>query len=600
MRWSVLLVVGLAGCATVQRPLSAKRALAVGSAEAVVNHLSQTAASGELCDARAGRALLANGATRQAVIDAFAAGAISEHVFERCVTLALETLAAEHATAMLDKLVLLYEAMLSDEALEHDGARQGRLGVVHRRLLERPNGVMFTAELVEPRLTRLRGLIGDLGPVRRSFAEEVLEGAELEAQRWQGAPVDVAVLDGLLAAKAERTLLRATQRLPDERLRDEAVRRLVRLRLSTSAWSHLNAGQVEETVLRYGTNPIDVPRADIEAAHLERNELWGSTVAVHQPWGASFHELRAPADGVLPTMHLRNVVWAKVKGFERPITVCESGRPLDPTPCLPESSVSIESPVVTALGAARYDFRDDLPLALSMDLAGADRLRLPVHLDGEVMGWLDWKMRYLTGDAIEFPGGAALAVRAKEQLLSRRVVFEVDGRGSREQRVVEPDELAHFEIVSRGTPGAAGRSGTDGQAGVDGAECGNGGDGTDGFDGGPGGDGGRGGDIAVAVACVDQPCGDATLEKLRAVIQNVGGAGGRGGFGGSGGRGGAAGPSRPATTHLDADGNTVIDSPGCSGGSPGSSGRDGASGADGRPGAPGQVVFREAGSLQQL
>lgn len=606
MRWSIFVLVLLSGCASVQRPLSAKRAAAVGSPEAVVNHLSQTAASGELCDARLGTPLLANESTQRAVVETFAEGAISEAVFERCTTLALETLPAVHATAMIDRLVLLYEALLSDETLERDHSKHGRLSVVHRRLLERPTQVMPTQGLVEPRLARLRTLLPELGPVRRAFAEEVLQTAELEAGRWKGAPVDLGVFDALLASKDERTLLRAARRLPEERLRIEAAKRLVRLRLSTSRWSHLDARTVEATVLRYGANPIDVPRADIEEAHLERDALWGSTVAVLQPRGASFHELRAPGDAVLPTMHLRNVVWVKVKGLEHAITVCESGRPLDPTPCLPEASVSIESPVVTALGEARYDFHDDVPLALSLDLAGADHLRLPVHLDGEVMGWIEWKLRYLTGDAIEFVGahvaqpGPALAVRAREHLLSRRFVFEVKGAGYEALRVVEPDELARFQIISRGGAGADGHSGSDGQAGLDGAECGDGSDGSDGSDGGPGGDGGRGGDIAVAVACVDQPCAEASLQRLRTVIRSLGGAGGVGGTGGTGGRGGSAGASRAPRTHLDQNGNTVVDDSGCSSGSAGRSGRDGARGADGREGEPGSVQFREGGAAQPL
>ncbi len=607
MRTLALMAVMMSACATVPRPLSASRVAQVRTPEAVVTHLTQAQASGEVCDARLSADLLAEAGLQRAIIDAWVDGRISAAVFGRCLELALETLEPSVSREFLDTLVPLYEGLLSDGELERSQSKQDSLRALHVAMLERPIGVEASKTVVSARIQRLRGLLGELGPVRKQFAAEVLEVDDLEADRWLGTPMTPSVLGALEAAGNERVLLRAALRLPTEPLRREAARRLVRLRIATSPFPELSPTRqkVEEAVLRDGTNPIDLEHAHIDTAWLARDPSWTSGLEIAQPRGAGFHSLQS-SSGILPMVTLRGVVWAKVEGFSQALTVCREGRPLDPTPCLPEAALSIPSPLVRSIGRGRYEFIDDLERSQSVEFAGADLLRLPVHLDGEVMGWLTWTMRYLPGPSIEYearnPGGTGptTKVRARELFLSKRVVFEVESEGSRDLRVVEENDLGQFQIISRGGQGESGFSGADGAAGVDGAECSDGSAGGAGSGGGPGGPGGPGGMLFVAVQCIDTPCSEESLTRLQRAILSRGGEGGPGGAGGSGGRGGAGGSARPATSHVDNSGQTVTDHQGCSSGSDGPRGPDGSRGPDGPAGSPGSVFFQDMGGGLRL
>ncbi len=81
MRSVALLLLTTTACATVSKPLSATRAAEVRTREAILTHLAQSQASGELCDARLSRDLLADASLQDAIIDAWVDGTISHAVF---------------------------------------------------------------------------------------------------------------------------------------------------------------------------------------------------------------------------------------------------------------------------------------------------------------------------------------------------------------------------------------------------------------------------------------------------------------------------------------------------------------------------------------
>lgn len=591
----------VAGCASRPPAYSGRQALAIGSSDAILAHLSQHAASGEVCDARLNGDRLADASLQDRLIEAWLEGRVGDRAFTRCLKRSFETLEPTVARALIDELVDVYERLLSDGAVESGGRARARLRTLHGLLLERPPGLEATWATLAPRLARLASLVDSLGPVRRELALEVLEAEALGRGTWNGAPVDAAVLERMLAEGRETVLLRAALRLPDQARRDDAARRLIRLRMRTSPMASVAAGgpALEERVVLFRSNPLVLTGPEsvlVTEASLKRDPRWPAAIAVSQPRGASFHSLGA-VGGILPTVELGGVAWVRVQGLSHPVTVCDDERPFDPTPCVPATALDIRSSLVVPLGEGRFDFRDELPVELSYRLASTHAVQLPIHLEGQAIGTLPWSMRYLPGPSIEHEAaslakrGPAVTVRVRELLEGARFAFEVESGAVFDRRIVEAADLGRFRIASIGGRGLSGADGTDGQAGSDGAACQRGGDGTDGGPGGPGGPGGDGGDVAVSVTCLTAQCSAATLAKLKAAVVSVGGPGGSGGRGGTGGRGGSGGASRPDRTDTDALGRPVVVEAGCSAGADGARGSDGPGGADGAEGAAGTVTF---------
>src|SRR5262249_21118231 len=134
-----------------------------------------------------------------------------------------------------------------------------------------------------------------------------------------------------------------------------------------------------------------------------------------------------------------------------------------------------------------------------------------------------------------------------------RLVFDVVAGGQTFTAVVEPGDAPRYRLGSVGAPGLIGQSGSDGWGGSNGSNYQHGGAGGAGGDGGPGGPGGDGGDVRVHLTPASAP----SLALVGTMVRSDGGAGGPGGAGGSGGRGGSGGFSRSASSHTDANGNTV-------------------------------------------
>jgi hypothetical protein len=533
---------------------------------------------------------------------------------------------------MMDDAVLAAAAALRDPGLEDDPGDQARLDAIQQLYLEREAGAAGTWSLftltstIEARTgpppvststdeAARRGEVPPLGPVGRRHAEALLAAIGLEQGRWQGRPVDVPLLEGLLQAGDEEALRRSAARLPDGPLRAEARRRLVRLRLRTSPFPEVrrDAAAVEEKVMRLGANPIALREHPPVSSRLDPAGVPARRVLVEEKVEQQTARLLGdaadrPEISVFPEVPLRGALQVELRGLSRTVTLCAPARELEVAPCLAPGDIRPASPVARVDGDGALRLADALEMPAAVDLAKrGGSLAVPIEIGGRRLAALEWPLAFRTTGPLVLEGAGAgergpdLAVQV-DRRDPRRLVYAVAAPGRRYQAVVEWVDAASFQVASRGGAGARGWAGSSGIGGTWGASGSSascpsspgsdgqrGGDGGAGGAGGPGGPGGDGGDVAVTlVSGADQR--QETLLLIRATVLSQGGAGGAGGAGGSGGSGGTGGSGGLGTSCSDADGRVTFLSGGSSGPS-GSSGPAGPDGPNGPPGRPGRVIF---------
>jgi hypothetical protein len=438
---------------------------------------------------------------------------------------------------------------------------------------------------------------GKLGPVATHFGQELVSTVDVEQGRWQGHAVDPAMMDALAASGNEMTLTRFEERLPSAELREQARRRIVRVHIALSPFPEVRAGAaaVEESLLREGHNRIVLARHPLLSAAFDGRKSLVRGVLVCQSVWARTATLLGYAEGrpdlsVLPELSLRGALWAQFQSISRPVSLCERKRDLDPSPCIAVSDVTLDNPFAYLDKGGAFHFRDNVGMGDVVALSSNSNFLLPVRIGGQPAVSLVWGLLYERPEDLLFaglpPGGAGPGLHVRvERPTATRFVFSTSAPQGPYAAVVEASNIRDFHIVSRGAQGFTGAYGSSGSSGLSGSQCSDGGRGGDGGSGGNGGPGGNGGDIVVEVACGGAPCPD-TVALLQTLILSMGGPGGSGGSGGSGGPGGSGGAGRSPSTHIDSDGNSVTDDPGCS---PGASGSSGANGSDGWPGPPGRA-----------
>jgi len=422
---------------------------------------------------------------------------------------------------------------------------------------------------------------------------------DLQRGLWQGARVDVAMLDTLATAGNEVTLRRFQRRLPSAELREAAMRRIVRIHVALSPFAEVrDAGKaVEDTVLTAGINAVQLASHRVTKLWFEPSATARRGVVVHQDvWAQRSTLLGSSPDrralSVVATLPLHGVLFAELADISHPVTTCASPSELDPSPCIADADLASTSKLVRVDRGTLVVTDEALSIADVMQLAGQPTFELGVSAGGTTAS-VTWPLQFAAPDRLVLAGDAP-AGRGPDLLVrigapaKDRFSFDVNVMGRDYIAIVEARDLPAFEIATVGGEGAHGSSGTSGSTGSSGSQCSDGGRGGDGGNGSPGGAGGRGGDIAIHLDCSGSTCTE-IQHGVRPVIRSLGGPGGAGGSGGSGGSGGAGGSARMATTHVDADGHLVTDDQGCSAGATGSSGTDGSSGATGPSGEPGLV-----------
>ncbi|HYV46063.1 MAG TPA: hypothetical protein VFA20_14435 [Myxococcaceae bacterium] len=597
-------------------PLTTARVAEDGSAEALVAYLGQKDASPSVCDARDQGPHLSSfgGRTRQALLRAMLDGAIDPEAWRACEDRILRRAEPKEAAAALDELAPVYRSLISDHRVETEPATVDRLTAVHRLYLDRRAGLegdpgqVICGPPSSPCMSMLDGVRAmlakrELGPVASRFGEELVSTADVGRGLWQGRKVDVAMMDALAAAGNEMTLGRFAQRLPDPALREEARRRIVRVHIAISPFPevHQQAAAVEEAVLRDGHNRVSLDQHPLVQAALDPKAPIRSVVVQQHVWPQKATLLAVePTRGsevtatVVPELRLSGLLWAQLSGLSRAVSACGRKGDLDVDPCIDGSDLAISSALAYRAKGATFRLRDELDLGSVLPLAREASFALPVQIGGRDAVTLQWGLTF-SAEPMVFKGGGAYGAGPDldvtvERPRAERVVFRVRPGGGEYDEVVEARDLSGFELVSRGLSGSDGDDGASGSDGSSGGECQDGGPGSDGGPGGDGGPGANGGDIRIRLTCGTLTCDD-LLEPLGQAIASQGGRGGHGGSGGRGGSGGSGGSGKSQRTHVDSDGNTVVDEEGCSAGSRGADGSSGLSGNDGSSGYPGRVTF---------
>jgi len=607
----VLFVLGAAGCARPEfpMPMTANEAARYASGPALVAYLGQPDASPAVCDLQAkGDHLVGlSSEARSGLLEGLRSGAVKPDLWRRCVSALAKTLPPGDSAALFDAMAVVYRRMLTDSRLDRDPAFVARLTALHRLYLDRKIGLGPDAKVADPLFRELRAALAlpagkkKLGAVATQFGQELLEAFDLDRGDWKGGPVDAAAMDALAVAGNELTLTRFSERLPVEALRTEARRRIVRIHVALSPFPEVQkaAASLEEVLLKQGHNPVSLKEHPLVRAWFDEPQTPARDVVVRQQvWQRTATLLGRSGDrpdlSVLPEVPLRGTLKAELAGVSRPVGVCGKGSDLDPSPCVAVTDLTVDNPLAHLEKNGAIHLAENLRTDQVLPWASEARFTLPVQVGGALAATISWGLRFERPDILSFIGnygggrGPAVAVRVL-QPRPDRFRFDAGTQAGTYVAIVEGGELASYQVKSRGGEGSTGAAGSDGSDGSSGGECGSGGNGTDGGPGGPGGPGGDGGDVDVELVCGATPCADMTA-RLRGVIRSEGGGGGAGGPGGRGGAGGAGGSGRSATTHVDSNGNTVTDDPGCSGGPSGSSGSNGSSGSPGPDGHGGRVT----------
>ncbi len=594
-------VLAAIGCGpTFTLPMTADQLLQLNSGPALVAYLSQPDASPSVCDLRArGPHLLAfNDEVHSALVDGFVKGRIEPVMWRRCIELVIKNMPPTQVASLFDELLRAYQSMVKSDHLQSDPAFAERVATIQRLYLERAEGLDGHPAVTTAIFDDLRGALAKqkLGPVGKSFAEEVIGTVDVTHGNWQGRAVDVPLMDTLAAAGNAMTLERFASRLPQPGLREQAARRLVRIHIALSAFDEVrkDAAKVEEAVVRDGHNRVVIAEHKLVRAWFDDKKTPVRYVVVRQHvWDRTATLLGSGEDrpglSVLPELAFRGSLFAELKGVSRPVTLCGAAQKLDPTPCIAVTDVALDNPLAY-LDDGGVHFRDNIAENEVVPLAANAGFSLPVRLANQPAAALQWGLGFEKPDDLDFEAPSAggrgpdLEVRVDHPNRDRYVYTVSSPQGF--AAVVQAADLGAFHVDSRGGTGQSGATGHTGSTGTAGSQCSAGGPGGNGGPGGDGGNGGNGGNIHVVIACQAAVCDVGAVERT---IASIGGYAGAGGSGGQGGQGGQGGTAKSQTTHTDSTGATVVDDAGCSAGANGASGASGSRGSDGRPGSPGRV-----------
>ncbi len=622
MRWQSALcaALGLAGCVAFPHPMTGQDLVRLDSGDALVAYLGQSDASPTVCDSQARGPHLRHfdGSMRTSLVRGLTDGQIDPALWGRCVDAALDGATPGDVALLLDAIGKGYRSTIESSVFEGSPPLQARLTAMQRVFVEGPSRSDGHPNLVaQPMLDDVRKALDAhrLGPIAKRFAEEILAIADLDRGRYGGRAVDVAVIDDLYARRNETLLRRFIEHVPSSDLRDEARRRVIRLRIAASPFAEVRASaeQVEARVFQQGFNRISPTQQPALHAWLDNQKTARRGVLVRQDVSKQRATLLGYGDrpglSVLPELSLVGTLWVEVTGLSRPITLCQAPKMLDPSPCIGADDVKVDNPLAYLDQGGAFHLVDHITAADVVSLARAGQFfHLPISVGGSRLLSLDWWLHFEQPQGLLFVAGALgsgpnLTV-AIDHTDPARFSFSVSRAGADYRAVVEKADLAAFRVVSRGAAGfsgSTGMTGSDGSPGIDGAgaSCpstagGDGSRGGDGSNGGPGGDGGlggNGGDIQVQVDCGATGCSPQVLDSLQGIIVSEGGPGGPGGPGGRGGRGGRGGSGGSGTSCIDNSGGSVSSLGAGSSGMDGNDGSSGISGGDGPPGRPGQIRF---------
>ncbi|RLB44559.1 MAG: hypothetical protein DRJ42_31450 [Deltaproteobacteria bacterium] len=598
-------------------PLPAARVQQLNDGDAVVSYLRQRDADPSVCNPTASgpHVVFTDPRHFEDLVDGIGRGARPDK-WADCMHEMLGKVQAPDAAVLLGRLLEQYVLRIAYANLEDDPAVMEQLEVIRRVYSERQPGRDATPARRRATLTALRELDEEaLSPFRRKVRDAALLVLYLEEGMLpDGRRVNIESLDELVAVGAEDELLIYSRRIPDEALRTEAARRLVRLRIARSPFARVQSDPraIETRVMALGRNPVALAanwptRVDFDAARMPvRGISILQDVRSQRARLASWRGQRQNVS-VVPALDLRPVLTFTVPGYSAVLRLCAAAEELRVEPCVDARELSIGLPFAHLEDDGHFRIAEEIEFAHVLSLARAGPgFRIPILLSGAPLVDAIWEVDYeTTGPAVFAPGygeaGPPISV-VVDSSDPRFHLYAINAYGRDLQVVIEPDEMRQFAVVAaggNGRPGDRGQDGNDGSNGTNGtnASCpntqgtsgGSGSNGGPGGAGGPGGNGGPGGSIAAKLICGPSRCPE-LMAELRSTLHAPGGSRGPGGAGGSGGRGGSGGSGGSSTTCTDADGQSHSVSGG-SAGSDGSDGPRGAHGPDGLPGPNGRVIL---------
>ncbi|MGE0789658.1 MAG: collagen-like protein [Sandaracinaceae bacterium] len=592
-------------------PLTAANASQINTGDALVSYLRQRDADPEVCDPNSTgpHFVLVNARDVEDVIDGVGQG-VTLAAWQRCVLRLMAHQSPELTQVMLDRLLDRYVERIAYPALDGDPRLLEELDVTRHLYEERPEERDASSDAVDRALAVLRedesfGLQG------HAYQQRLLSVLAVERGLLpDGRPVTVADLDQRFEQGNEDELSVFARRIPDQGLRREAARRLIRLRIRSSPFRELAADpSVEERVLSAGRNPIPLDTMPTNARFAPEGLPFRGLLVVQNvaQQSASIMSFRESVENtsVVPAIDLRGAVLFTMPGWSHELTVCAGPESYDPNPCIEAHQLTLGVPFATIEDDGQFHFRETISTDEVIQLArtGNGSFRMPVLSHGRVLVEMAWPLRVRTSSRLVLApgyGGRGYQVDVDVDATQGNYLYYTVRSGNAEyQAVVDMASVSSFGVSApggEGQPGQDGEPGYDGQAGEPGqdAVCGEhragsggpGGNGTDGGNGGDGGDGGPGGLVRATFRCVPATCG---LEReVRAGLSAPGGgagragAAGRGGYAGQGGSGGSSASCDGYDMEAGADGPD------------GQPGQDGYPGNPGRPGPDGRVDLRTA------
>src|SRR5215472_1190259 len=553
------LIILWTGCAqTFQLPMTSEQLATHGSVAALIAYLGQPDANASVCESGTENTRLRQDrGLPEEFVAALRDGKIPPPVWGKCAASMLEWLDPSVSAELVERIARSEADLLGLKLLETTASLQAQLSALHRTFVERGAGISASSRVLDEGASKVqsKAAANQLGPIARGIGMELVEAIDLEQGIWRGHLVDVATLDVLSNIADEATLLRFARRLTNPTLRDEAERRVVRLRIAKSPFSETRgaAASVEEAVMSRGTNPVSLDTHPAVRATVDSSRLIERRVIVKQQLNAQTATLLGvsddrPSPSVLPELPLHGALAVSLGGVEHPVTICAPGRALDPTPCIAPTDLKSTSSLAAVDRNGTLRFADQLSEPQAVALAHETAVEVPILIGDkpliEISRWLWFSRPDNLLFAGSYPGSAGPNLEVEvERLTTGRLLYSLVGADRAMQAVVEWPDGQYFRVISQGATGSTGWAGTDGSDGYSGmsgssASCpsseggdgSRGGDGGDGGSGGAGGAGGNGGNILVVVS------GPPSLrEETLALVQAT--VGSKGGVGGDGGRG---------------------------------------------------------------
>jgi hypothetical protein len=512
-------LVAATGCTPADpMPLSANAAVHVGSGEALVAYLAQPEATPSICDlhAKEDHVRVFTPDMGPTLVGALDRGTLPIEPFRQCALRLVKTLPSDSSATLFDAMAHAYRGMLRDARLDTDPARLERITALQTLYLDRKPGLGPHASVEDSLFRDLRAALapqGDtpkLGTVATRLGQEMLDAYDLARGLWQGRPVDIALMDTLVASGNEAALARFAARLPTEDLRTEARRRIVRIHIALSPFPDVQHGgaALEDRVLKEGHAAVSLALHPLVRASLFAPPPMRDVVIREQVFDRMATLLGHAKDqsdlSPLPEMPLRGALSAELSGVSHLVGVCAKASALDPSPCIAPADLAVDNPLTSVDKNGALRFAEGLRIDQILPFASEAAFTVPVRVGDAPAVTLSWELHFERPENLAF-FGAALGRRGPDvtvritQLRPGRFRFdastaEIGRAGAAEPpytAIVESPDLTKFRVKSLGGSELFGAAGAGGAPGSNGSACGSGGNGGDG---GPGDTGGAGGE----------------------------------------------------------------------------------------------------------